>query len=146
MRFVTDILIFKRNEIPSLKKRYKNGLQNIIELSDLFKKLKDVCWKSNPKIQYTQIWQTFVHNAQIPKYKIPLNIDNTEHSQLPNGNNATSIFIQTNSSNASIKNQTMNDDNNNSDEKEQIDIRREKKLTNLFRINNIETRNGVQIW
>ena len=30
------------NSIPSSKKKYKNGSQNIYELSDIFKKVKDV--------------------------------------------------------------------------------------------------------
>ena len=86
-----EVIISKFNSIPSVKSTYLNGRQNIRTLSDVFQKVKNVFVQANPKPinncveQLSQ--QTFIRDARLLKYKIPLkNTNSNQVSTLLNNN------------------------------------------------------------
>ena len=82
MRLVIEVIIIKIESNPLLKTRYRNGLCNIRELAGIFLEVKDLFVLANPKRRFDWIgqlhWQTFITDASLLKYKVPLdpNINN----------------------------------------------------------------------
>ena len=115
MRLVMEVLIMKIESIPTLNTVYENNYQNKRELKDIFKKVNNIFAKANSKQINDRIgqlsWQTFVRDAWILKYKVPLTlIQRTSVEDSTGDQNTTDLNIN-NSNTDNISVHTIIDSN-----------------------------------
>ena len=82
MKLVMEVLIMKIESISALNERYKENKQNIRDLTDIFNKVVHIFMNVNPKRNFSRFsqlsWQSFMKEAQLIKYGIPIrNINQT---------------------------------------------------------------------
>ena len=128
MRLVMEVLIMKIQSIPTLHTRYLNNIQNIRELTHIFKKVKNIFSNTNPKRKNDRIgqssWQTFVRDARILKYKIPFESNQEEYTEETREDNSSSE-----STNDSNNAENMLDDNSRIIDTESSTSKRKRQTT-----------------
>ena len=112
MRLVMEVLIMKIQSIPTLNTRYINNIQNILELTDIFKKVKNDFLNANPGRIGDRVgqssWHTFVRDSRDLKYKIPLKSNQNEDTEQSIENNSLSESIIDNINDGNILDQNIN--------------------------------------